>query len=474
MDLMSFCWDEEFSDLDLGDERLNRRFVSVLNDLSSNPSASLYSACQNKASTKGAYRLMNQEKLETDKVWEIHRENVIERMQSEPVVLLIQDTTTFNFHSHMATKKLGRIGKKVKGHGESQGLIGHTILAITPQKLALGITDQVLWSRGKKKYNGPSNCQPFLEKESAKWFLGLHKSISEIDCASTKTQGIISVSDRESDINAYIGGAIDLNLDMIVRAKVNRKEHISGLYIEDYMKTVESCGSYDVEVLQRSVATGIKRKPRKSLPKSMRHKVKVDVRFGEVQLKLENIHDEPRYEKINCVYVCEKKIKSRLGDQINWILLTSLPVESLDDAQKVIEYYSARWTIEVFHKALKTGGCRVEDSCLQTADRLKRYITLESLVALQLCRITYYHRCYPEASCEEVVRSTEWKALYCFTNKTKKLPKQIPSCSEFTIMMAKLGGYKARNSDRPPGQIVLRRGWERLQDIKVAYELFAK
>src|SRR5258708_6026625 len=100
-------WDQEFFDLDLGDERLNRRFVTVLDDISRHPGRSLYAACETSAKSKAAYRLMDHEHFEPENVWQAHREQVIERMRSEEVVLLLQDTTSCNFE-HLSTADLGR------------------------------------------------------------------------------------------------------------------------------------------------------------------------------------------------------------------------------------------------------------------------------------------------------------------------------------------------------------------------------
>ena len=97
---------------------------------------------------------------------------------------------------------------------------------------------------------------------------------------------------------------------------------------------------------------------------------------------------------------------------------------------------------------------------------------MESLVALKLTQLTYYHRFAPSTPCTKIVDDITWKALMGYVNKTSSSADKPPTAAEFTVMIAKLGGYPARSSDPPPGPLVLRRGWEKLGNITEAYKIW--
>ena len=465
-------WSDEFAGFDLGDKRVNRRFIQVLNDFTKDPAAPILKASQSWAGAKGAYRLMDQEKFSSEKVWAHHAEQSLERMRSEDVVLLLSDTTVLNFQSHLALKGAGRIGKKLKGAGESAGFYVHTILAVTPERVPLGILDQKLWTRDhgkeKKGTNRLSYMVPFLEKESSRWAVNLERGLQSVDTKAR--QKFVVVSDRESDINAYLGSNLESGVHFVVRGSKCRKEFISSERIHEFMQARPVAGTYDLTVVQRYKPSGDMREPKVRLLEPLVRKAKIQVRFSEVILSVADLQENKRPERLYCIYVSEEC--SDVDYPIDWILLTNLPITNFKEAKKVIGYYSTRWLIEVFHKMLKTNGCRIEDCLLQTKERVERYLTMESLVALKLTQLTYYHRFAPSTPCTKIVDDITWKALVGYVKKTRLPGKKAPTAAEFTVMIAKLGGYPARSSDPPPGPLVLRRGWEKLGNIVEAYEMW--
>jgi len=74
---------------------------------------------------------------------------------------------------------------------------------------------------------------------------------------------------------------------------------------------------------------------------------------------------------------------------VEWVLLTSLPVDEIEQVQKVIRYDCARWMIEVFFRVLKS-GCRVEDRRFEHIDRFLSCLAVYMIVAwrtLYVCRL---------------------------------------------------------------------------------------
>ena len=111
---------------------------------------------------------------------------------------------------------------------------------------------------------------------------------------------------------------------------------------------------------------------------------------------------------------------------MRWLLVTSLPVSSLEDALRCLHWYSYRWLIERFHFVLKS-GCRFEDLQLENAERLKRALASYLIVAWRLLWLTYEARRRPEQPCSEVLETHEWQALYCFYHRTPHPPPRPPT-----------------------------------------------
>lgn len=156
--------------------------------------------------------------------------------------------------------------------------------------------------------------------------------------------------------------------------------------------------------------------------------------------------------------------------QDTWLLLTNYPTETEQDVIARIHWYSMRWHIENFHRVLKS-GCTVEAVRLETSDRLKRYITLMSIIAWRLYWMVKVSRTQPQESCEIFLSEHEWKPLYCKTFKTRDLPSQPPTIREAIHWIARLGGFLDRKGDGEPGSTTLWRGWQRLTDLSETWRL---
>ena len=156
---------------------------------------------------------------------------------------------------------------------------------------------------------------------------------------------------------------------------------------------------------------------------------------------------------------------------LEWLLLTNVEVSNFSEALQRIHWYTQRWHIEVYFKVLKS-GTKVEQTRLQTKDRLLRYIALLSVIAWRLYSMTLFNRHAPGADCTQVLTENEWRALYALTHKTRTFPKKTPTVAQVVLWIAKLGGFLGRKSDGTPGVTVLWRGWQRLTDISNTFALF--
>jgi hypothetical protein len=149
------------------------------------------------------------------------------------------------------------------------------------------------------------------------------------------------------------------------------------------------------------------------------------------------------------------------GEAIEWLLLTTVPAPSVIDAIERVHWYTCRWTIEVWHRVLKT-GCRIESRQLETVERLAVALTLYSIIAWRILYATMLARTDPDLPCTVVLSKEEWQALYCNIKRVPEPTATPPTLAEAVLWIARLGGFVARKGDGAPGPHVLWRGFQHL------------
>src|SRR5690606_14959552 len=146
-------------------------------------------------------------------------------------------------------------------------------------------------------------------------------------------------------------------------------------------------------------------------------------------------------------------------EPIHWVLLTSLPVATFDEAWAIIGHYELRWLVEEYHKALKTGCC-TESRQLKTAGRLEALVGLTSVVAVRLLQLKSLARTSPHVPAQSVVPRI-WLKMLKLARKNLNRVHDL-TVGQFYREVAKLGGFLGRKSDGQPGWITIWRGWEKL------------
>jgi hypothetical protein len=153
------------------------------------------------------------------------------------------------------------------------------------------------------------------------------------------------------------------------------------------------------------------------------------------------------------------------AEPVRWVLLTSERVETAEQARQVIHYYSQRWAIEEYHKALKT-GCRVEERYYETSERLERITGLLAIVAVQLLRLRGLAEDEPDRAASEVVPAEWVKTIAQVRQRSGPRARQLDAATmtiaEFVKHLAGLGGHLGRKCDGRPGWQTLWYGLEKL------------
>jgi hypothetical protein len=169
------------------------------------------------------------------------------------------------------------------------------------------------------------------------------------------------------------------------------------------------------------------------------------------------------------VHIVEQVSDEMIDSPIEWMLLTTVEVKDVADAQKRVEWYSGRWGIEVYHRTLKS-GCRIKDRQLGTAERLETCLGIDMVVGWRIYHLTMLGREAPELPCTVFFKDIEWKALCCYVNKTPVAPEKPPSLRKAMFMVGAIGGHLGRKGDGFPGTQTL---WRGLQRLDTATEMYA-
>ncbi|MGE4001198.1 MAG: IS4 family transposase [Planctomycetaceae bacterium] len=160
------------------------------------------------------------------------------------------------------------------------------------------------------------------------------------------------------------------------------------------------------------------------------------------------------------------------GTDVNWLLITSLPLETIAQMELVIDYDVVRWMIEVYFRTLKT-GCKVEEIQLEAVHRVKNCLAFYKIIAWRILYLTHLNRECPELPCDAVFAPEEWEAAWQIV-KEEPPPKSPPSLGEFMKVVAELGGYNHRPGEPPPGPQVIWMGLRRMIDFAIAWIAFQK
>lgn len=444
----------ELSAISLGDQRLNWRLMASASKLAARPSVSINQACDDWADTKATYRLFANEKTTHAKILSPHQQRTQERIAGQARCLVIQDTTLIDYSHHPSKTGMGPIGTTQQ---QTQGLVMHSALATTLHGLPLGLVSQQMWSREETTNQLTTEARrqlPIEEKESYKWLVALSESV-KYKPANTQ---LITVGDAEADIYELFQHANKLDTDLLIRAGQNRavSEPEVGL-LWPVLEKQPIAGHLKVHVAKR--------------PAHPARDALVAVCYTSLTLRPPQ-HLRKQMKPLSLYAVLVQEVEPPTAfDPLCWLLLTTVPVCSFDDAVERIDWYCQRWQIEILHKILKS-GCRIEQAQLASDQRLMPMIAVFSIIAWRLFWLTFLARTDPDAPATTMLAPHELEALYTFLHK-QPLPASLqPSVHQATIWIARLGGFLNRKSDGPPGVTVIWRGWQRLADISAAFLAF--
>lgn len=445
---MSFAPDrwakEQFGSAELGDKRRTDRAVQVATRMACNPAASIPRQAGSFHDAKATYRMFDCDDVTFEGLIEPHMASVRQRAGASSTVLMVQDTTHLDFTKHPAAEELGPIG-----NGRGRGFIMHSTLAIDPEGSGevLGLAAQQLFCRDEKTLSsGETRTQRLQrERESRLW----PESVAAVGSAPDDRTQWVHVCDRQADVFATFDTCRQFDVDCVIRVCQNRR-CAPGHHAEAAEKRL-------LDWTRSLRAGGEKTLPLRSRPNRKRRDARLKLAWAPMTLFEPELGAQGRHPLHAWVVRAWEPKTPKGEDPIEWVLVVTMPVENVEDAKRILHWYSLRWLIEEYHKCLKT-GCRIEARQLETRDRLEACIAMSNVVSVRLLALKLAARSKARAGARPPVDDLHIQLLAAHQG----IEAESLTAYTFWREVAKLGGFLGRKGDGEPGWQTLWLGWMQL------------
>lgn len=441
---------------ELGDLRRTDRLVQLAAALARNPQASLPASLRGETETVGAYRLLNNAALTPEAIQMPHFMQTRKAAATRSQVLLIGDTTEGNFTRHRSLKGAGPVGRG----SNAQGVFVHSVLARDAQtEELLGCVYQSSFVRQPAPEHETKGENKRRARESQVW----EQSVRSIGPVPEKSQWI-HVGDRGSDIFPFWQACRELGYDFVTRVAQDRG--VLG-------KEGEATGDPSLLHLKSRAREQPGQDLRLfSLPATDTH----PRRDAVLMVSFEAMHIQPpihnatltKTELALWVVRVWEPLPPPGVEPIEWLLVTSVPVLTVEDAWERVRWYRCRWLVEEFHKVLKS-GCRFEDRRMHTVTALQNLLALLTPISMRLLRLRQLAQLSPDLPATQVV-TEEVVQVVTLLDQRHEIPQTVRTlcCS-----VARFGGFLARTCDGLPGWQTLWKGWVFVQTVLLGVHLAA-
>jgi hypothetical protein len=424
-----------------------KRVLQVVSAMAAAPDRSVPDQHESWGDIKAAYRFLNNPQVTPAGIQSTHRQQVRRICSSHPVVLAVEDGSELDYTGHRSVEGLGFIGD-----GIGRGLLQHSTLAVTTDGHLIGILHQIWWKRTRTPKGEKRRQRQARARESDLWA----DSIGAIGTMGDHTR-LVHVTDRGGDCYETMQAAYTAGVGFLIRAKHDRYVNDSTEHLWDFMERQPVAGTRIVHLSARPAKGKRPAQPARTAP--------LAVRYGPLQVPAPR--NDPQFKDplpAWAVYVVELDPPAGV-EPVEWMLLTSERVESLDQANTRVDWYTYRWRIEEWHKAEKT-GCRLEASQLKSAEALERLAALTAVVAVRLIQLRELAQAATEPAESESLSDqpaalrnlvpADWIAV---VGHLAQCRPEILTPRLFWRTLAKRGGFIGRKNDGSPGWQVIWKGW---------------
>ena len=457
----------EFNGLILGDCRRVRRVERIVELLSARPDSAFPRALASRPDVVAFYRLVESKHISFDALSKPHRTETAARCHDQGVVLVAHDTTDFRFKGDA---RIG-LGKVSTSKDKSHGFYAHVSLAVAADgsREPLGVLAVQRWARTEpgvstRRRAGELSIAQVrqLPRESARWGNGVELAKGEL----AETGAVpIHIMDSEADDFALFCQLSASSQRFVVRGYHDRKlaDPVIAHTLKEAVTKLPVAFDVYVDLSKRKVKIFDDRKRQQK--REMRT-AQLVFHAGAVRLKRPNHVEKnlPPELELNVVHV--REIGAPEGQEpVDWTLFTTEPIGTDDQISRVADFYRARWVIEEFFKALKS-GCAFEKRQLESMHTLDNALALFLPIAWGLLRLRSLAREYPDLPATSALDPLQIPVL----QRLQLIPSNlVPSLREALLAVGKLGGSLKQNGE--PGWMVLGRGYQDLVTMTAGFRL---
>lgn len=460
----------EFEAADFGDFRLTRRLAVAIDAAERSPGVGFPQQASSAAELEATYRFLNNENVTPEKILEPHIACTVVRCAEAGTILAVHDTTELAFDPD-TTRDLGYLNRN------QRGFLGHFSLAVSADghRRVLGILNLIAVFRPKPSLQSQeekkAKKKADMEGESQRWWTGAKDSAEVL---AGEVANVVHVMDREGDSFGILAPLIEHGHRFVIRLNQDRLVTDESRAMERIFSKLERLDG----VAEREVKLS-KRTTGNRPPKSLKEHPPREGRLAHLNFSASRASivrprgwssDLPKLLAVNFVRVWEPNPPE--GEvAIEWRLMTTEAVDTPEQILAIVDAYRARWVIEEFFKALKTGTA-YEKRQIESREGMLNALALLAPVAWRLLNIRTLGRHEPDIPATAVLTETQIQVLRAIAARLKKhkLPKK-PTVQQAMLAIAILGGYI--KSRRPPGWQTLGQGLDTLLTAELGWRAHA-
>ena len=414
-----------------------------------NPAGTVTATFERDAERQAAYGQLANDNLSVESLGEAAHRASARRAAAYPHVYIPIDGTSLSITDRAESKGTGVVGTR-EHRGRGVQVMNATVVA--PNKTPIGMAAQQWWVR-----TGPPvkhlKHRRVADKETHHW-LDAIDHIATIFAQEAPDCEPRIVCDRGADAGVVLQRISASGMKAIVRAahdrRLRRDSRIT--YLWNTMRRSRLIAEFELPV--------------PAGPGRAARVAKMSVRAGTMRLELRNRRRngyKRTHVMINVVYVLEHGAPRGIA-RIEWMLHTTLPIQTAADVMEVVHGYEIRWSIEEFHRTWKSGLCQVENTQLRSIDRVKKWATLHASIAMRAQRLKHLSRQSEDVPATiEFTRDEIDAVIILYEPHGLKVGHSTPTLRELVYWIAEMGGYTGKSSGGPPGQIVISRGLAKIE-----------
>jgi len=425
----------------MADRRHVRRLCGLLEGIATRPAGRVTQVFEDPAQREGAYRFLENDRIEAAAIIDAHRGAVARRAAAFPYVYVAIDQSAIR-----VTDRSGHAFGPLAGKHTNTGAQAMSALVVAPDGVPLGLSALEFWTRSHERVPAfKDDNRTVDERETRFWLAAISQTATLMQTSTPATLPWLQL-DRGADSPHILRHLAKAGVAYTVRACNDRRIQTSRgkEFLFGAVRRQRVLGTYQLT---------IQRQHRPCV-------VTIEVRAMRVTLRLAlGTRGRGPHHELTTTIVEAREVGGDRGtaEPILWRLLTNHSVRTFADARSVIAGYTMRWRVEEFHLAWKSGTCRIEDTRLRNLEAFAKWATLLAIVAVRAERLKTLSRETPDVPASVEFSPDEIEAVILLRKPKHVAPGADLTLGQLVRWIADIGGYTGKSSGGPPGVRIISR-----------------